>query len=179
MFYIQFLKPFSILKIYFPNSQITNFIKSYLSNRSQFVSLNNKTSSKKIVKSGVPQGSILGPLLFLIYINDIVNEVGSNIRLFADDTSLYLIVDKPETAANLMNADLNKIHEWSKQWLVNFNPSKTEELIISRKTVPPAHPPLYMDNTQIKNVDNHKHLGLILNKSCSWHVHIEEISSKA
>ena len=82
----------------------------------------------------------MGPLLFLIYINDIVEEIGSNIRLFADDTSLYLIVDDPDTTADLMNADLDKIHSWSQSWLVNFNPNKTEELIISRKAAPPDHP---------------------------------------
>ena len=78
-----------------------------------------------------------------------------------------------------MNADLEKIHTWSQTWLVNFNPNKTEELIISRKAAPPAHPPLHMNNTQIKNVNSNKHLGLILNKTCTWHEHINEISSKA
>ena len=62
-----------------------------------------------------------------MYINDIVDEIGTNIRLFADDTSLYMIVEDPNSAADLMNVDLSKIHTWAKQWLVNFNPNKTEE----------------------------------------------------
>ena len=66
------------------------------------------SSPWKYVTAGVPQGSILGPTLFLIYINDIVHELGSNIRLFADDTSLYIIVDNPVNAALQLNADLQK-----------------------------------------------------------------------
>ena len=75
----------------------------------------------------------MGPLLFLININDIVNNLSSNARLFADDTSLYVLVNNPNEAAVKLNEDLLKIYSWSKQWLVTFNPLKTESLLISRK----------------------------------------------
>ena len=75
----------------------------------------------------------MGPLLFLININDIVNNLSSNARLFADDTSLYVLVNNPNEAAVKLNEDLLKIDSWSKQWLVTFNPLKTESLLISRK----------------------------------------------
>ena len=130
------------------SGHLLDWFGCYLNNRTQRVALEGSYSQYKILNAGVPQGSILGPLLFLIYINDIVEEIGSNIRLFADDTSLYLIVDDPDTTADLMNADLDKIHSWSQSWLVTFNPNKTEELIKSRKAAPPDHPPLYMNNTQ-------------------------------
>ena len=109
------------------------------------------------IKAGVPQGSILGRLLFLIYINDIVEYIGSVIHLFADDTSLYLMVDNPIDAASVLNSDLNKIHFWAKIWLVTFNPSKYGCILFSRKHNKPLHPPLSMNQQQINEVDMHKH----------------------
>ena len=68
----------------------------------------------------------LVPLLFIIYINDTVKEIHPNILLFADDTSLYIIVDFPDSAAQILNLDLERLYEWAMQWLVRFNPNKTE-----------------------------------------------------
>ena len=97
----------------------------------------------------------LGPLLFLVYINDIVNDIDSIIRLFADDTSLYLTIDDPTTAANVIQSDINKINSWADRWLVKFNPSKSECLIMSRKVNKPTHPPLHMSNEEISSVSHH------------------------
>ena len=88
------------------SDSLSLWFKSYLADLKQRVVLPGALSAWKCIKSGVPQGSFLGPLFFLIYINDIVVDIHSSIRLFADDTSLYIIVDNPQQAANLLNADL-------------------------------------------------------------------------
>ena len=115
----------------------------------------------------------------LIYINDIVNNIYSNIELFADDTSLYLIVDESIDSARQLNSDEDSIHQWAERWLVKFNPAKSESLLISRKLNRPHHPPLIMNNVSINEVSSHKHLGIFLSNDGTWHEHINYITSKA
>lgn len=158
---------------------LLDWCESYLSNRRQRVILPGTHSSWNILKAGVPQGSILGPLLFLIYINDIVTDIGSQIRLFADDTSLYLVVDNPMSTADTLNRDLQRITDWAKTWLVKFNPTKTESMVLSRKSNKPVHPPICMLNQDIPNVEFHKHLGVYLTNDLSWRKHIEYVTAKA
>ena len=81
----------------------------------------------------MPQGSILGPLLLLICINDIVSDMTSNVKLFADDTSLSMVVENPIITADILNDDLQKINSWTNKWRVTFNPAKTESMLISKK----------------------------------------------
>ena len=104
---------------------------------------------------------------------------GSNDKLFADDTSLFIIADYPVIAADCINNDLGRLTQWAATWLVSFNHTKKKNRIrvnfaqIKQK----QHPPLFKLNQQIIEVDAHKHLGLIVSKDCSWHEHI--ISEKA
>ena len=116
------------------SGDVLRWFQGYLSGRRQRVVLPGSFSEWVYINVGVPQGSILDPLLFLLYNNDIVKNIGSNIHLFADDTSLFLIVDNPTTAALCLNSDLEKISRWAAIWLVTFNPSKNESLLISRKS---------------------------------------------
>ena len=107
---------------------------SYLLNRKQRVHIPGGSSHWFPIEAGVPQGSILGPLLFLIYINDIVTNIKSTVRLFADDTSLYLIADEPVEAARCLNSDLELIYQWAERWLVKFNAAESESelLLVTR-----------------------------------------------
>ena len=86
------------------------------------------------VEAGISQGSMLGPLLFLLYINDIFKRIGRSIRLFTDDTSLYIIVECPDQAARIINADLLTISDWVVDWLVEFHAKKTMAMTLSRKS---------------------------------------------
>ena len=84
--------------------------------------MNGQVSSWANVKAGAPQGSILGPLLFLIYINDLPKGLSSNAKLCADDTSLFSVIHDSSTTRNELNDDLVKINNWAYQWRMNFNP---------------------------------------------------------
>ena len=158
---------------------LLSWVKNYLSERKQRVVINNSTSSWRDINAGVPQGSILGPLLFIVFINDILTDINSTIKLFADDTSLYLIVDDPQETAQTLNDDLVKLHAWSTKWLVNFNPQKTETMTISRKLNKPYQSNLIMNNTIISTVTEHKQLGLQLSDDGNWNKHIDMITKKA
>ena len=155
------------------------WFNDYLDNRRQRVVLPGAVSGWTSLKAGAPQGSILGSLLFLVYINDIVEDIHSTIRLFADDTGLYIIVEDPLRAANQFNSDLAKIHLWATKWLVSFHPSKSESIIFSRKQIKPFHPLIKMNQQEISEVNSHKHLGLIFSNGCTWHEHLDYIKTKA
>jgi hypothetical protein len=115
---------------------------------------------------------MLGPLLFLIFINDIVTDINSKINLFADDTSLYMIVNSPIETATQMQLDIEKKSNWANNWLVQFNPNISESMVISKTINKPYHPPLSMSNVSILVVESHKHLGCFLSYDASWQEHI-------
>ncbi len=158
---------------------LLEWFSSYLSPRRQRWYIATLHLAGLLLMQVYPQGSILGPLLFLIYINDIVNDIHSNIRLFADDTSLYIIVDDPITASATLNQDIEKIHQWSQKWLVKFNPSKTETMTFSRKVNKPHHPDLLMNGQILTKFREHKHLGLTLSEDGKWGPHISSYLNKA
>ena len=110
--------------------------KSYSRGRFQRVILNGQTSSWRPVLAGVPQGSILGPLLFRIYINDLLDDLKSNAKLFADDTSVFTVVKDVNESSNVLNNDLESISKWAFNWKMLFNPDPSkpaQEVLFSRK----------------------------------------------
>ena len=116
--------------------ELVSLLTSFLTNRKQSVVLNGQFSQWKTVKTGVPQGSILGPLLFLIYINDLSNNFKSQVKPFADDVSLFSVVHEPTLSSNDLNHDLKKIEEWSFHWKMSFNPDRSKkatEILFSKK----------------------------------------------
>ena len=101
-------------------------LKDLLKHRKQRVVLNGENSSWQGSTSGVPQGSILGPLLLLIYINDLPDGLSSNCKLFADDTSLFSVVHDATISSSELNSDLANISEWAFKWKINFNPDQSK-----------------------------------------------------
>ena len=102
-------------------------MEDFLANRYQKVVLNGQVSKWAAVNAGVPQESILGALLFLIYINDLLTGLSSNSRLFADDTYLFSVVRDITSSANILNNNLLKINNWAYQWKISFNPDPSKQ----------------------------------------------------
>ena len=157
---------------------LLDLLKSYLANRKQCVVVDGVKSSMLEVKAGIPQGSRLGPLLFLIYINDIVNNIESEIMIFADDTTLLASGSDPNETASQLNRDLAKISAWAEQWKVMFNAGKSRDLIFSNKCLNNS-PPLIFNDIYIERVNTHKHLGVYLKSNLDWSTQINDSCLKA
>ena len=159
------------------DGKLLSLFTNYLSNRKQRVVVNGTESDWGDIKAGVPQGSVLGPLLFLVYVNDLENGMKSKVKFFADDTSLFSIVSDHQSSASDLNHDLGLISIWAHQWKMCFNPDPTkpaEEVLFSQKITAHVHPPLYFNGIKVKQVNEHKHLGLTLDSKLSFVKHINE-----
>ena len=157
------------------SGKLLMLFKNYLLDRKQRIIINGESSEYFPIESGVPQGSVLGPLLFLIYINDLETDIKSNIRFFADDTMLFSIVFDPVTSAISLNNDLSSIQKWAHQWKMEFNPDPTKqatEVLFSVKKSKPVHPPLWFNGQPVRRMDDQKHLGLILDSKLTFTKHI-------
>lgn len=155
---------------------LLNWFKDYLNNRKQAVVIKGQISDFHTIHAGVPQGSVLGPLLFLIYINDIVLNLQSLIKLFADDTSLSLSLADPTRRAEILNEDLTTISLWANKWKVIFNENKTK--VVNFIQGADDCEELRLNNNNLVSINEHKHLGLTLQSNLKWDSHIRFIENK-
>ena len=130
-------------------------IKRFLSDRFQRVLLNGQTLDWKTIQAGMPQDWILGPLFFIMYINDLRNNLNSNVKLFVDESFLFSKICDPIEMANVLNSDLRKIHEWTEQLKMVLNIDSTKQAF-------PKYRDLYFNSLIVEKVKTQKYLGLKL-----------------
>ena len=170
-------KLFLKLNHYGIRGKTLDWIKDFLSNRIQWVAINGAKSSMSSVRSGVPQGTVLGPLLFIVYINDLPARITSQIRLFADDSYIYRVINNSEDTLKLQD-DITALLNWEREWSMEFHPDKCKLLRITNK-IKIIEGDYYMHNIKLDQVNEAKYLGIILHKKLSWNPHVNTICSKA
>ena len=141
-----------------------------------------KSSDWRMITAGVPQESVVGPLLFLVYMNDLADNLITDVRLFADDTSLLHVVTDADISADVLNHGLKAIENWAFQWNTSFNPDRTKQAvqaIFSSKSIKAVHPPVSFHNSAVVTVPHHKQIGLVLGGSLTFAEHIKEAVIKA
>ena len=169
------------LNFYGLRGNINALLRSYLSDRKQFVSLNGFCSEVRDVTCGVPQGSSLGPLLFLLYINDFrLCLEKTSCGHFADDTFIIYNSKKPRTIENGVNFDLKRVTEWLRLNKLSLNAAKTELIFFHSRRRPLEYGSIYIkfNGVRLTPVDHVKYLGVYLDSYLSWEYHIHELSKK-
>ena len=129
------------------------------------------------MSSGVPQGSFLGPILFLAYINDLPEQVRSRVLLFADDTAMYLALDK-QADSEIQQKDLEILDFWEKLWDMSWNPTKCQVIHVTRPKTP-LQTKYHFHGCVLENVPSAKYLGVTISEDLKWSEHINNITKKA
>ena len=159
---------------------LSNLLRDFLSCQKQRVVLNSRHLSWDNASAGVPQGSIIGPWLYLIYKNDLLND-SWNCKLFADDASLFSVVNNIHTNATTLSQDLNAITNWAFQWKMTFShdlSKQAQKVLFSRKIKKLLHPTLFYNNIPLSNSLFQKHLGLTSDTKLNFSEHRKSITKK-
>ena len=157
--------------------EIKSWIEGFITHRQQSVVIDGQTSSSSPVLSGVPQGTVLGPLLFLVYINDISECITSEIRLFADDLIVYKKINSSEDCL-ILQEDIRSLCRWEEKWQMKFNTSKCFIMHVTHQKRFTPHQ-YYMGDRILETVDNHPYLGVVISNNLSWAKHINQSVNKA
>ena len=167
------------LKSYGLSEAALKLMQSYLTNRKQYVEINNTQSTKNDITVGVPQGSILGPLLFIIYINDIIHSsTVFRFIIFADDTTLYTTLNTQEDINDILNDELVKINNWLKVNKLSLNVDKTKAMLFHMPQKRILNLRLKIAGSNIEFIDNFNFLGITINKHLNWTKHMNILSAK-
>ena len=148
------------------SGDLLELIKNFLSTKFQRVVLNGQTSKWEKINAGVRPGSILGLLFFLIYINDLSDGILSLVKLFADDTLLFSVVQNKNDSASQLNDALDKVSDWAYSWKMSFNPDpskQAQDVIFSRNCAKEDHPPVYFNNIPVTQTTVQKRIAKCLN----------------
>lgn len=165
------------LKRYGIQNKTHAWISNFLKCREQRVVVGGEHSTWTNVTSGVPQGTVLGPLLFLIYINDIPDKIRSTVRLFADDCVLYREINNQSDSQELQK-DLNELAKWEHDWQMHFNPKKCFVMRLTHaRNV--KHFNYTLGNATLQETDSHPYLGVCITKYLTWNKHIHQITASA
>ena len=156
---------------------VLNWVRAFLGSRSQRVVIEGEESESILVTSGVPQGSVLGPILFLIYINDLPDEVCSKVRLFADDTALYLTMESEDSGSTLQS-DLDILSMWETRWDMEFNPTKCHVVHVAGSKRPVKRDCI-LHGQVLESVTCAKYLRVDISGSLTWNSHIDRITGSA
>ena len=154
------------------------WIDSFLCFRQQRVVVNGVKSDWAPVLSGVPQGTVLGPLLFSLYINDISSDIESEIRLFADDCVCYREI-KDEKDTMKLQRDIDRLGSWARKWGMRFQPVKCNMMQLTRKRIKKIHASYTLEGTNLENVESIKYLGVTITSDLRWNTHVSNVCTKA
>lgn len=173
------------LRSYGISNQTCTWVEDFLKNRKQRVQINGNYSQWHEVTSGIPQGSVLGPILFVVFINDLPNCVDSDVYMFADDTKLYRSIETTDDIDTVQN-DINNLFTWSEKWLLRFHPDKCKVLPITTKSTSKidqdgrySMSTYEGTRTSLETVKNEKDIGVTIDSNLKFNQHIQDKVNKA